>query len=117
MKLSKEKGEKKTLFNSPSTFGADSRAVGSILQISQRRALFLAIVGRFRLIVALRRFLPGLPRLRGLLLLLLLLLLCVGRHCLPLSPAILPSSLRAKELGGTAADRRSRRFFAALRKT
>lgn len=71
------------------TFGADSRAVGSILQISQRRTLLLTILGRLRLI-ALWRFLAGLPRLRGLLLLLLLLLLRVGRHCLPLSPVISP---------------------------
>lgn len=67
------------------TLGADSRAVGSVLQISQRRTLLLTILSRFRLIVALW-FLTGLPRLRGLLLLLLLLLLRVGRHRLPLSP-------------------------------
>jgi len=65
------------------TFGANSCAVGAILQVS--RALFLTVLGHPGLIIALR-LLAGLPRLRGLLFLLLLLLLRVGRHCF--SPGI-----------------------------
>lgn len=63
-----------------STFGTDSRAVSAVLQVPQRRALLLTVLGIFRLIIALRLF-PGLSRLGRLFLLLLLLLLRVGRHC------------------------------------
>jgi len=68
------------------TFGANSCAVGAILQVP--RALFLTVLGHPSLIIALR-LLAGLPRLRGLLFLLLLLLLRVGRHCF--SPGIHPT--------------------------